>query len=320
VDHLLLDYDVHAAALRERGIHLILTSRSRADWSFEKYQLERLVIEFRTEGGSAIAAGRSPADAIVFAVLSSASSDDNLFNGQKIRALDLIVIPPGQQVIQTACGPHQWTFAILAAAGLPLLEPSLGDALGSLLDVRRALVLRSRTLARRVVATTAGFKTMTCEGTPAPGSGVIREIENALTATLSAAAMAALERARRSPDLSRGRGASSYELALRAAGVFHSSALMPQGIEDFCIALGATERKIRRSFNSFFGMGPARLAKLHQLNRVRRMLVESIPNNAKVMSVLSACDVTEFGRFAGEYKAIFGEKPSDTLKRHVTID
>jgi hypothetical protein len=64
-------------------------------------------------------------------------------------------------------------------------------------------------------------------------------------------------------------------------------------------------------------MGPARLARLHRLNRVRRRLVEGIPESMKIMNVLADCEVTEFGRFAGEYKTLFGEMPSETRRKHL---
>jgi methylphosphotriester-DNA--protein-cysteine methyltransferase len=179
------------------------------------------------------------------------------------------------------------------------------------------LILKSKTLARQFAVTTTTIRTA-APCSPRRGPAAIQELEESLMATLSAATSAALERARHVPAFSRGRSAGSYELAHRAASALDSEPAL-QGVDDFCAALGAAERRIRRSFNSFFGMGPARLAKLHRLNRVRRMLVEGTPDEVKVMKVLSACDVTEFGRFAGEYKAIFGEKPSDTLKRSVAV-
>jgi AraC family transcriptional regulator, ethanolamine operon transcriptional activator len=312
------NHDLHAAALRERGIDLILTSRSRAEWSIDRCQLENCAIEFRNEGGSAIVAGISGQDLITFAVLTSASSDRNLFNGQEVQGLDLIVIPPAQKFIQTAAGPHAWISATVPVAILPQLEPSVREAFDRLLGIRRVLVLRSRTLAKQIAATATTIRTMRQAASPA-ASAFAGEIQETLMATLSAATLAALERARHLPDLSRGRRASSYELAHRAAGTFRASGQVLQSVEDFCVALNATERKIRRSFNSFFGIGPAKLAKFHRLNRVRRKLIEGAADN-KVLDVLSACDITEFGRFAGEYKAIFGENPSDTLKRHFIVD
>lgn len=300
------------------GIDLILTSRSQSEWSLARVELARLAIEFRIEGGSAIMAGTSPSDAIVFAVLAQASSDDNLFNGHRVRALDLIVIPPAQRFIQTALGPHRWILASLPVAALPDLDPAVHDEFRRLLAIGRVLVLRSRTLAQRIAVTADAVAE--AARSKAEAAGVAAELEETLLDTLSAAALAAMERARHLPDFSRGRRAGSYEIAHRAARAFQKPELAPQNVEEFCVALEATERKIRRSFKSFFGMGPAKLAKFHRLNRVRRMLVEGQPDNAKVMSVLSACDVTEFGRFAGEYKAIFGERPSDTLRRNFTND
>ena len=55
--------------------------------------------------------------------------------------------------------------------------------------------------------------------------------------------------------------------------------------------------------------------KLRRLNRVHRELLAPDCKEATVTGVMTSCGVTEFGRFAGAYRALFGETPSQTLKR-----
>jgi AraC family ethanolamine operon transcriptional activator len=43
--------------------------------------------------------------------------------------------------------------------------------------------------------------------------------------------------------------------------------------------------------------------------------MESEGRNTTVAGILAIYGVREFGRFAGAYKTLFGESPSETLKR-----
>jgi AraC-like DNA-binding protein len=86
-------------------------------------------------------------------------------------------------------------------------------------------------------------------------------------------------------------------------------------VEHLCRAIDATERSLLRAFHRFFGVGPAQYMKLRRLNRVHRELLAPDCKETTVTGVMTTCGVTEFGRFAGTYRALFGETPSETLKR-----
>ncbi len=62
-------------------------------------------------------------------------------------------------------------------------------------------------------------------------------------------------------------------------------------------------------------MPPGRFLKLLRLNRVRRDLIRESCAERSVTSLAITHGFTELGRFAGEYRALFGELPSETLQR-----
>jgi AraC family transcriptional regulator, ethanolamine operon transcriptional activator len=83
-------------------------------------------------------------------------------------------------------------------------------------------------------------------------------------------------------------------------------------VDNLCLGIGASQRTLLRAFRHFFGVGPARYMRLRQLNRVHWALRNSAPRSSSIRSTLISHNVTEFGRFAFEYKALFGESPSQT--------
>jgi hypothetical protein len=64
-------------------------------------------------------------------------------------------------------------------------------------------------------------------------------------------------------------------------------------------------------------MGPKRYSKIRQLNLVRRAIRQNHSTPVNVTGILTEHGVTEFGRFAIEYKALFKESPAETLHKHL---
>ena len=62
-------------------------------------------------------------------------------------------------------------------------------------------------------------------------------------------------------------------------------------------------------------MSPKRYLLMRRLQLSRQALRESGPTETTVTEVATQFGFWQFGRFAGEYKAHFKEKPSDTLAR-----
>ena len=88
-----------------------------------------------------------------------------------------------------------------------------------------------------------------------------------------------------------------------------------QHVEDLCRAIDVAERSLLRAFHKFFGVGPTQYMKLRRLNKVHCELQARDGKETTVTGIMTNCGVTEFGRFAGSYRALFGESPSETLKR-----
>jgi AraC family ethanolamine operon transcriptional activator len=76
---------------------------------------------------------------------------------------------------------------------------------------------------------------------------------------------------------------------------------------------GVSRRTLELSFAEFLGISPARFLRWHRMNRVRSDLLVSEPGSTRVKHVAAQWGYTEMGRFAVEYKRLFGESPSESL-------
>lgn len=84
-------------------------------------------------------------------------------------------------------------------------------------------------------------------------------------------------------------------------------------IEALCTAACTSLSRLERAFRETFGVGPRRYLTLRRLAAVRRELLrrESRPS---VTDVATRWGFFHLGRFGQDYKALFGENPSMTLR------
>ncbi|MBR0651469.1 helix-turn-helix domain-containing protein [Roseomonas terrae] len=78
-------------------------------------------------------------------------------------------------------------------------------------------------------------------------------------------------------------------------------------------ALGVSERTLAEAFSAVYGMSLQRYLLLRRLNQVNRVLMEH-GDSAPILVKTAALDFGfwHLGRFAGAYRSVFGETPSET--------
>jgi AraC family ethanolamine operon transcriptional activator len=84
---------------------------------------------------------------------------------------------------------------------------------------------------------------------------------------------------------------------------------------DLCAELDISDRSLRRLFVDHFGMSPGRYLRLLRLNQARRALRSVEQPAANVTEVGMRYAFFDLGRFAADYRDLFGELPSSTLRK-----
>jgi AraC-like DNA-binding protein len=80
-------------------------------------------------------------------------------------------------------------------------------------------------------------------------------------------------------------------------------------------ALGVSERHLRDCSRAHLGTSPSHYRHRRAMQRVNRALRSADPTAASVSEIAATHGFRDFGRFAGRYRAIYGELPSVTLRR-----
>lgn len=107
---------------------------------------------------------------------------------------------------------------------------------------------------------------------------------------------------------------SHSRIVAKAEEFMRARLALPLYVADLCQATGVSERTLRSAFRNVYGVGPNRFLKLRRLNQVRRVL-QRAGMGSLVSEVATRHGFWDLGRFAGDYRRLFGESPSQTLRR-----
>jgi AraC family ethanolamine operon transcriptional activator len=84
---------------------------------------------------------------------------------------------------------------------------------------------------------------------------------------------------------------------------------------DLCVVAGVSERRVRDAFYECHGTSPTAYLRARRLQEVRRALLAAPAERDAVTRAASDCGFGHLSRFAGQYRAMFGETPSATVSR-----
>jgi AraC family ethanolamine operon transcriptional activator len=103
-----------------------------------------------------------------------------------------------------------------------------------------------------------------------------------------------------------------YDLAVRALALMDASDQEPLALGTLAQRLGTTPRAIQYALKSALGVGPYQYLLDRRLQRVRRELLH---HHTTVTAAAFEHSFENLGRFSSQYARLFGERPSDTLRR-----
>jgi AraC-like DNA-binding protein len=87
----------------------------------------------------------------------------------------------------------------------------------------------------------------------------------------------------------------------------------PLYIPEICKAIAVSDRTLRICCQEQLGMSPKQYLTLRRMHLARRALRDGAPTGTTVTEIATRYGFWQFGRFAGEYRSLFGEAPSTTL-------
>ena len=97
--------------------------------------------------------------------------------------------------------------------------------------------------------------------------------------------------------------------------ILNNPELLPITVAQLCATVGTSISTLRRTFLNEFGIPPKAYIHARVLSLVRDELGQAGPGTL-ISDVANRWGIWHMGQFAGDYRRMFGELPSDTLKRN----
>jgi AraC-like DNA-binding protein len=114
----------------------------------------------------------------------------------------------------------------------------------------------------------------------------------------------------------RARDVRTRQRIVRAADDYlRANLARPIYTEDLCTALGTSATRLHQAFDATFGISPHRYLKLRRMSMVRAALLSRCGPWRSVKAAALSHGFWHLGQFARDYRALYGEAPSNTLAR-----
>ncbi len=298
--------DEFQAALREDGVlNLLVSGSGQFRARLTQVRLPHMRLSAGDEYLPRIAFVAVPADTLIV-LLPAGDRPAPIWGGVEMRMDEMITLGPGQWVHARSDGSCQW-----GAIRLPVEEfVQYGRALrGAALVVPpvarwrppRAALRQLRHLYHAAVRTAETRSGMLADREAA--HGLEQQMIYALLDSLSAEPVH-----QETVAAHRHRGIlARFEDLLEAEP--------PPSVAAIAAVLGVSLRMLRECCKKNLGMDPSGYRRLRGMQRARRALRHENPDMASVTAVAHRYGFRDPGRFAVNYRALYGESPSATLRQ-----
>jgi AraC-like DNA-binding protein len=304
----LLEPDHYEARLRQAQIESVIVPRGKFGARLTWAELHHLQV-LRCEDDGPRVAYVQLAPGLSFVAFPGGSGALPVWRGREMQAGDIMFHSRGERLHQSTPGPSVWN--VIA------MDPPQLERYGRVLSGGRfSWPTEGRVLqpALRLAARLRRLHAQICrlaETNPKAlsHSEVARALEQGLIQALVACLTTASAQTEGYADRRHARIMIRFEEVLAE----HPGRTLR--MPELCELILVSDRTVRSCCAEFLGMSPARYVLLRRLKEVRRALRDADPDMVKVGEVARRFGFTELGRFAGQYRAIFGETPSTTLQR-----
>lgn len=301
-------FDEYAASLGHSDLRLIALRQTRAAWETSRVELDGVWVREAQDGGPCLYEVAIDGDGIGLVVGVDAAGKVT-GNGTVFGPASVLVAPGRTEVRSTSLDTVRWMSVFIPASRL-----------ASTADGHCGLMHRSRVvddggafqhvLARVVGAAVAGA----FDGNPLGQRCAADQLVAAARSVLKDSSPrvdthATLGRPRLPRD----------EVMRRIHRWLEEDRHQNPSLDDLARIGGVSDRTLHSAFLEQLGISPKRFLRLRLLNLARRELRRADPEATRVTDVLTRIGIWEWGRFARDYRTLFGELPSATLYRRSTF-
>lgn len=302
-------FEHYASALGHADLRVLALGRSRATWEMFRTEVDGIRIRLARDGGPCLFEASIAEDGVALMLCLDAAGKV-CGNGTSFGPRSVMVVPGRTAIQSTSLDAVYWISVFIPASRLRAQEEAGGDAsraTGRVVDVPMPEYAALLDIACRVIAAAM-------EGAFAGNQAGQHEAAQKL--------VRACEAVIPGPGASQGNGHAVGRPRLSRAEIINRAYQAVEGragtsihVNDLASAAGVSTRTLSNAFREQMGVSPQYFVRAYTLNAARRALRLAEPGSVRVSEVAARLGIWEWGRFSRDYRCLFGELPSDTLRR-----
>jgi AraC family ethanolamine operon transcriptional activator len=279
----------------------------RADLDFA--QVNGILLTQERWSRRVFATGATPAG--YFAVAGVCTEKLIKYAGVQIGCANIMTGVDGTDIeFATPDGSEHWVMLV----PIPLFVAQLGDQLAAELLPRGRTFNGDPRIIRQLSSLVFRVIAKLRENRSSRANGLLL---NAIQSQLLGAVTELLVSSDRNPERSTPRKRfHACRRAIRFAGQLDH----PISVDELAAAAGVTRRVLELGFKESFDISPQRYLRRARLNGLHRDLRGASANGTTVTEAANRWGFVELGRTAGDFRELFGESPSATLKREGRLE
>jgi len=300
-------YD-YQRAQRATTVEMVVTGAGNYRGDIKRFDLDKLQMQRNSCNLPFVARASFYTDRVMFLFLTQNEPPMGVL-GSELHPGDMGIISIGDEFHVRTSAESWWATMMLspsdlAAAGRALLGRDI-LAPNATQFTRPAPHLMARLLKLHQAASDLA--------TTAPDIFAHPEVSKAFEQALIPALVACLSDETTEPP-ARGRG-DGTRIMRKFEELIEAKPDSPLYLTEICDNLGVSSRTLRTHCQEHLGMAPHRYLWLRRMTLARRQLVRAEQGTTTVTDIATGCGFGELGRFSVQYHTLFGETPSETLRR-----
>ena len=303
------DCDAYFDAINDVNVRFTLQRLETSIWRLNNLTLPRGInIQYCWSGSGALAQGVSQDGGFELAV---PATGHYTANAETVPFESALFMVPGSEFLVAIPSTHSW-FGVFVPESLAISIGLSGDTAPQ--ARQRTQIIENASSGQCSVPSLLGrfFANALVRPEISDSAQALGEFEAELLAVLERA----YGSAPKPNKMRRGRAPLvDHRTVNRALDVIEASAEPTISMSALVQVTAVSERALREGFRKYLGISPTRYMQLRTLNRARRRLAASPQEQGSVANVATDLGVWDMGRFAARYRQLFGELPSNTLRR-----
>jgi len=294
-------------ANRHANLRAMVLGPDRGDWVLTNMVVDRLGVQFGQAAGNAVVEGAPQSGGVSIFILTQGLSAIS-GNGRRFDDLTLMVGRPGDDFCLAADSWRRWCSLYVPNEELAGAREDGPTTVGAMRGVCRLpphRMARFRSVVQQLDETVQlapdAFKSAAAQKTTR--QKLVREIRTVLAVPEDVQVPLGRHVVPRSQIIR-----LSMDFVDQQGGKYLS-------VEQLAGAAGVSERTLRDAFQKYFGVAPVQYLNRRTLHHVRRALKAADPSVSTVTDIAAQFGVWQLGRCARDYCFLFGEFPSETLRR-----